>query len=80
MYNSQYNVKVELRETQRRDSKQNWYGEVTFITELCENVDRQTYTKCLLDQSNIMYTERTKVVEDNEEQGQNEIRSRTVNL
>ncbi|XP_061195743.1 uncharacterized protein LOC133203964 [Saccostrea echinata] len=45
MYNSLYNVVVELSLASRK-TKKRWYGEVNFKTELCEEVDTKTYTKC----------------------------------
>ncbi|XP_048735561.1 fibroblast growth factor receptor 4-like isoform X2 [Ostrea edulis] len=45
MYNSLYNLVVDLNLASQQ-SKKRWYGKLNFRTELCEDVDTKTYTKC----------------------------------
>lgn len=77
MYNTEYNVKVELQQANQRTSTE-WVGEVDFKTDLCEEVDEQTYTKCKIGLNPDETVPETPIVEEKEERGQCTIRSRTV--
>lgn len=77
MYNTEYNVKVELQQANQRTSTE-WVGEVDFKTDLCEEVDEQTYTKCKIGLNPDETVPETPIVEEKEERGQCTIRSRTI--
>lgn len=66
MYNTEYNVKVELQQANQRTSTE-WVGEVDFKTDLCEEVDEQTYTKCKIGLNPDETVPETPIVEEKEE-------------